>query len=558
MSTDRTTTFKRPTTDNIISDDGSKTKAMLSQFLKSLNESDVRVLFNFHQDEVIYKSTISVCEHCLNYVAAVIFERQKKVWIKKACNQCENKKNKSINKESINLIENDASFYRTSNKDTWGVSYVSNKEFFIPQVSTCCGSKSSCDSSSVASNNPFELSKDHTPTSSKLQDKCSINDNQYTKQLTNKSCTILVEVTNACNLACRVCYADASGDRILPFEEFKLFINQLINDKKFIDSVQVTGGEATIHPQFWDIITWLYEQPSIGMIYLPTNGLVLSDDMILQKLIPIKAKLLILLQFDGSKKETNQALRRADTLKSRELVIELLAKYGICMQLTMTVAQDISEDEIGWVLNQGLKQKHIRLVGFLPSFYTGRYQLSQSGSERPTLSTVVHAISKALSSKVGIKDFLPIPCSHPNCGWTSLFARRFGLLFNITPKINLESIINDVAYKTRLEKDEIQSVLGNRKLPWLHRKLIAFAKRLVRPKDVFGIAIKPFMDHYNYDSDRVSNCCHHILSTDGQLMSFCEYNTLFRKQDSWNHKPKIHGKHTQTALAIKHKFIDAD
>ena len=61
----------------------------------------------------------------------------------------------------------------------------------------------------------------------------------------------------------------------------------------------------------------------------------------------------------------------------------------------------------------------------------------------------------------------------------------------------------------------------------------------MRPRDVFGIVIKPFMDRYTYDQDRVSACCHHMLDTHGRLVSFCEYNTRLRAGDSWQHLPSF-------------------
>jgi uncharacterized radical SAM superfamily Fe-S cluster-containing enzyme len=490
----------------------------LSKELKGYSLQQVKDFFELADQSKIYKSTISVCEHCLEHNKAIIYQQDNKVWIKNNCIE---------HGFSINLIENDVSFYKLSNKDLWGKKYQQNNEFYIPEYSSCCGpSNSSC---------------------------CAKPDN-YTSQLLNKSCTVLVEVTNACNMACRVCYADAAGDKILAIDQFKQYILQLISDKNFIDSIQVTGGEATIHPQFWEMVRWLYDLDQIGKIYLPTNGLEISKKEVAESLKSMRDKILVLLQFDGIESKTNTSLRRANTLKIRERAIESLAKQKICMQLTMTVAQDLSEKEISWVMKQGLKHKHIRLIGFLPTFYTGRYQLAKDGKRRPTLSTVVHALAEAMPEKLNIKDFSPIPCSHPNCGWTTLFARRFGLLFNITQKIDLNAAMNEVAYKTILDKNEIHSVLGSGKKTWFGKILTNIGKKLIRPCDVFGIAIKPFMDQFNYDLDRVSNCCHHILSTEGQLVSFCEYNTRLRMHDSWENNLKIYGDHQKTALAIKQKL----
>ena len=497
----------------------------LRSFLNTLDEIAAREYFSAEDDDILLKSTISVCNTCLHYCSSLVFQRGKKVWLTANCH---------AHGLATSLVENDSDYYRLSNKDCWGVRYNDERVFDIPEYSSCCGESSSCGSVQA-------LTKPET--------------GAHHSQMENKSCTVLLEVTNACNLACRVCYADAKGDRILSMDEIRGYISDLISAKGFLDSVQITGGEATIHPDFWGIVAWLYEQDGIGKIYLPTNGVEFSKPEIAARLRQYRDKILVLLQYDGSSSETNKALRRADTLRIRERNISTLNKLGVCMQLTMTVAQDISEEQIAWVVEQGLKHRHVRLVGVLPTFYTGRYELPIDDKCRPTLSTVVKAIANGMPEQVTSADFVPIPCSHPNCGWTTLFARRFGLLFNITQRIDLESVMNEVAYKTILDKEEIHSVIGDGKASWLGRMLTAVGRALIRPRDVFGVAIKPFMDRYNFDYDRVTNCCHHILDTRGELVSFCEYNTLLRDADVWTSKQKLTGKHVGVADAVSRSFL---
>jgi uncharacterized radical SAM superfamily Fe-S cluster-containing enzyme len=120
----------------------------------------------------------------------------------------------------------------------------------------------------------------------------------------------------------------------------------------------------------------------------------------------------------------------------------------------------------------------------------------------------------------------------------TLFVRRYGYFANIARYIDLSAVMDKVAYKTQLGGEEMQSIVGTRKNGLLNF-IARFARRLVRPEDVFGIAIKPFMDRHNYDQDRVNSCCHHITNTEGQLLSFCEYNARFRATDSWQRFPNI-------------------
>jgi uncharacterized radical SAM superfamily Fe-S cluster-containing enzyme len=45
---------------------------------------------------------------------------------------------------------------------------------------------------------------------------------------------------------------------------------------------------------------------------------------------------------------------------------------------------------------------------------------------------------------------------------------------------------------------------------------------------LFAIGIKPFMDAYTYDQDRIDSCCAHIASRSGEPVSFCQYNAINR------------------------------
>jgi uncharacterized radical SAM superfamily Fe-S cluster-containing enzyme len=209
------------------------------------------------------------------------------------------------------------------------------------------------------------------------------------------------------------------------------------------------------------------------------------------------------------------------------------------MQLTMTLARGVSEREISWVVRQGVRHRNIRLVAMLPAMFNGRYEIAHDPLDRITLSDVIKGVAAGLSASTRASDFVPIPCSHPNCGWTTLFARRFGLLFNIARHVDLDSIMNEVAYKTVLDKNQVQGIIGTGARRWWQRLMSRLGRRLVRPQDVFGIVVKPFMDRYTYDQDRISACCHHILDTHGQLVSFCEYNTRLRANDSWQHLQKF-------------------
>ena len=482
---------------------------LLAAPLKALGAERVAELFALPAGTKVLKTTLSLCPECLAHTTAAVYVEAGRVLMSKRC---------ATHGISRAVIENDERYYRLSTKDRWGRAYDPSRLDHVPafQGGGCCGEGDGC----------------ATPA---LDEGIA----ELTDQRGNKSCTVLVEITDACNLACRVCYADAKGDRKLSLEEFCRSIRALLAVKGTLDSVQVTGGEAALHPQFWEMLDFLHAEPRIAKIYLPTNGVAFDRPGMAEHLQRYRTKLLVLLQFDGSDTVANATLRRSRPERVRSRLLSRLEKLDIPMQLTMTLAAGVNEREIAWVVRQGAKRRNVRLVALQPAFFSGRYEIAADPMNRATLSDAIKGVAAGLARHAREDDFMPIPCSHPNCGWVTLFVRRFGLFFNLARHVDLERVMGRVAYKTQLGAEEVQGIVGTRPSGLLARMAARLGRRFVRPRDVFGIAIKPFMDRYTYDQDRISACCHHILDTRGKLASFCEYNALKRAGDSWSHRPLL-------------------
>lgn len=475
------------------------------EILLALDESAALSFFSLTDYDRLLKTTISLCPACLAHVPALVFARRGRVFMKKLCDG---------HGFSEALVESDERFFHLSNKDRWGRRYAGDEPLDFPAYQGSCDSSGGC----CGGGEPA---------------------GDFAEQMANKSCTVLVEVTNACNLACPVCYSDARGNRKLPLETFKRYLGDLIEAKDGLDSVQLTGGEAAIHPEFWQMLQFLYDQPKVKKIYLPTNGIVFAKREIAERLRPFRDRVMVLLQFDGRSAGTNRALRDASLEKIRDQVIANLGRLGIQMQLTMTISLGVNDEEIGWVVDTGFDHDHIKVVALQPVTYSGRYDLTQEPLERMTLSDVVKGVAAQVRRRTRVEDFVPIPCSHPNCGWITLFVRRFGIAKNIVRHIDLDKVMNQVANRTMLGSKELRRVVGTKADGFLQQIGARLGRELIRSTDVFGIAIKPFMDRFSYDLDRISACCHHILDTKGRPVSFCEYNARLRPGDSWDSFPLV-------------------
>lgn len=93
------------------------------------------------------------------------------------------------------------------------------------------------------------------------------------------SCLSIVEVTDRCNLTCPTCYAMSSphygSHRSL--EEIEAMFDVIVKNEGEPDVVQISGGEPTIHPEFFRIMDIAKSKP-IKHLMLNTNGVRIAND----------------------------------------------------------------------------------------------------------------------------------------------------------------------------------------------------------------------------------------------------------------------------------------
>lgn len=114
---------------------------------------------------------------------------------------------------------------------------------------------------------------------------------------------LVLEMTNACNINCKMCGRNAADFRATVFKKDWLSIFEPIADK--IEEVTLLGwGEPTLHPEFSEFLKWAKDR---GLrIYFCTNGTKLKDledDIFKYKVDLINVSL------DGADAQTNNAIR---------------------------------------------------------------------------------------------------------------------------------------------------------------------------------------------------------------------------------------------------------
>ncbi len=88
------------------------------------------------------------------------------------------------------------------------------------------------------------------------------------------SCLSLVEITDHCNLRCPTCYSASGPERqnYRTLEHVERMLDAVVRNEQQPDIVQISGGEPTMHPDFFAILDAAKRRP-IRHLMVNTNGL---------------------------------------------------------------------------------------------------------------------------------------------------------------------------------------------------------------------------------------------------------------------------------------------
>jgi molybdenum cofactor biosynthesis enzyme MoaA len=190
------------------------------------------------------------------------------------------------------------------------------------------------------------------------------------------SCLTLIEICDYCNLRCPVCYA-ASGPerqqfRTLP--QLEKMLDAVVRNEGHPDVVQLSGGEPTMHPDFFTIVEMAKARP-IKHLMVNTNGVrIAQEEDFVKRLADIKDDFEVYLQFDSFEREPLMQLRGADLRRIREDALEKLNRYNISTNLVVTLKKGLNDHEIGKTIDYALQQPCVRGVTFQPIQDAGRLE----------------------------------------------------------------------------------------------------------------------------------------------------------------------------------------
>jgi uncharacterized radical SAM superfamily Fe-S cluster-containing enzyme len=451
------------------------------------------------------KNTTSICPQCLEPVDAEVFERHGEVWMDKSCTR---------HGHFSALLSSDIKHYlEPTTRQVQGTS--------------CCGSSCGLPATEISNGTdsaPWE----------------------------NHSCTILIEITERCNLSCPTCFAGSSPQHseMMSLEEFTRQVDQLVaGGKSGSDMIQLSGGEPTVHPRFFDMVDLLFER-GFHQICINSNGIKLAQPAFTERLANCMSRragdqVFVYLQFDGFEDNTHAALRgRKDLLNIKRRALDNCQVMGINIHPVMTLTRGINDHEVGDFVQLAVENPALKNVVIQPAMYSGRYD-NPRRRDRITLADTVNLICDQFSV-FSPQDFVPIPCSDPNCFRMAVAFRTSSGLLPVsryfpresrdlidafTDTINGPQAISE-AIRWITSDGQIDGVLQDLDDAGVDRLLDVLVETQSGGDSLWDnlltISIKPFMDAWTYDQDRVDQCCVHILDRNGNPVSFCEYNAINR------------------------------
>lgn len=355
------------------------------------------------------------------------------------------------------------------------------------------------------------------------------------------SCLTVIEVTDRCNLTCPTCYAGSSPSygRHRTLDEIKQMLDTIVKNEKEPDVVQISGGEPTIHPQFWDILDYAKSLP-IRHLMLNTNGVKIAKDFEFAKRLKTYAPdFEIYLQFDSFKDDVLQELRGAHLSAIRQQALAHLNTLNLSTTLVVTLQKGLNDDEIGPIIDFALQQKCVRGVTFQPTQIAGRLEHFNPETDRMTLTEVRRRILEQ-TSIFNADDLLPVPCN-PDALVMGYALKLDGEVFPLTRYINPNDLLDNSKNTIIYEQDEqLHGKMidlfstGNsvEKAEENLKSIMCCLPSIDAPElgydNLFRIIIMQFIDAYNFDVRAIKKSCVHIVNKDNKIIPFETMNLFYR------------------------------
>jgi uncharacterized radical SAM superfamily Fe-S cluster-containing enzyme len=317
-------------------------------------------------------------------------------------------------------------------------------------------------------------------------------------------------------------------------------LDAIVGNESHPDIVQISGGEPTLHPEFFAILDLAKQRP-IQHLMVNTNGVrIARDAAFAEKLASYMPGFEVYLQFDSLELQPLLTLRGADLRGVREQALRRLNALGVSTTLVVTLQKGLNDGEIGAIIEFALQQPCVRGVVFQPVQAAGRLDRYDPATDRLTLTEVRRRILEQCRI-FRAEDIIPVPC-HPD-SLAMAYALKIGsevvpLTSLIDPAILIEGGRNTIVFEADQEiTARIFEAFSTNHSPQSGatslRNLLCCLPAVSAPsaisyENIFRIVIMQFIDAYSFDVRSVKKSCVHIAHPDGRMIPFDTYNLFYR------------------------------
>jgi len=468
------------------------------------------------------KQTESLCPECLRVIAATIYEKDGKVYLRKTCPE---------HGEFTDLYWGDYEQYKRA------------AEF------ERLGTKL---------DNPRTKSERGCPYD------CGICPE-------HKSHTVLaiIDVTNRCNLRCPICFAHAGAAGYLyepTREEIRgMLENLLANSPIAPPALQFSGGEPTVRDDLPELVR-MAKELGFRHVEVNSNGIRMAESVEYCRTLKKAGVSTVYLQFDGVTPEPYIVARGFDLFDIKKRALANLKAGGFrSVVLVPVLVGGVNDDQIGDIIRFAIEHRDVvRAVNFQPVAITGRINEKEREKMRITIPDLMRLAEEQTDGLIKQKDWYPVPTvvpfarfvgklkgrryvefsTHPHCGMATYLIAEGDKVAPITEYFDVDDFLEAIeaasrkieeGHKTRAKMAIATAALKNidfgilRKyiLPVIwsgdYKSLSDLHHRMIM------IGAMHFMDPYNFDLERVSRCVIHYAVPDGRIIPFCSMNTLHRR-----------------------------
>ena len=443
-----------------------------------------------------YDHVVSLCEQCLRRIEGKQVIRDNKVWMIKWCPE---------HGQSKVLIASDAEYWRLGREI-----YIKPPEMplqFNTEMRWGC---------------PYDcgLCPDHM----------------------QHSCLTILEVTDHCNLSCPVCYASSGPGRLehRSLSTIETMLDAIVANEGEPDVVQISGGEPTTHPQFFDIMDAARRRP-IRHLMLNTNGVrIAKEEGFAERLAEYGPGLEVYLQFDSFERDALMTLRGADLRTVRDQALAHLNRVGLSTTLVMTLARGVNDTEVGRLIDFAAAQPCVRGVTLQPMQFAGRTDGVTANDERLTLTEVRQAILDQ-TTMFEPQDIIPVPCNPDALSMGYALKTSAGVV-PLTRYIGKDALLagprSTIVFESDATlKNEVSKLFSTGHGPEGQANCLSSlmcclpnvnAPEHIGYQQVFRVLIMAFMDAVNFDVRAMKKSCVHIVQPDGRIVPFESFNLLYR------------------------------